>query len=254
MKKVKVVLEKYPRINRIVRSVCLPLAMKCSGLKQYFIRNKLGDLWTHRGGDWADGYWESREHSHRSYLVDRIAEFSLVTSVLEIGCASGPNLYLLAKRFPDAEIEGIEINPEAVRTGNERLSESGVSNVKLSEGRAEDLSRFKDNSFDVVFTDAVLIYIGRNVIQEVTENMLRIARKGLVMMEHHYFEPRKKNGGREFTIPGEPFPIWVRDYRALLTQFVPDESIRIDKLTDEIWEGESEGKYRALIQVNLSQS
>ncbi len=56
-----------------------------------------------------------------------------------------------------AQIRGIDINPMAIQRGNEWLAQEGISNVRLSVGKADELEEFPDKSFDVVFTDAVLI-------------------------------------------------------------------------------------------------
>jgi len=71
------------------------------------------------GDAWIEGYWRTRYHPHRTFLVDRIGKFSPIHSVLEIGSACGPNLYQIAKKFPDAQVKGIDINPIAVQLGNE---------------------------------------------------------------------------------------------------------------------------------------
>lgn len=138
------------------------------------------------GEDWIEGYWKSRDHPHRAFLLDKICEFSPIHSVLEIGCASGPNLYNIAKKFPDAEIRGIDVNPMAVQKGNEWFRQEGLSNVKLEVGKAQDLKRFPDKSFDVAFTDAVLIYVPPEEIRQVAREMLRIGRV-LVLNEWHIF-------------------------------------------------------------------
>ena len=125
-------------------------------------------------------------------MVETISNLN-PNSILEIGCNCGPNLYLLAKKFLNAEIIGIDINSMAVQKGNEWLAQEGFSNVKLLESKADELGQFQDKSFDVVFTDAVLIYIGPDKIKEIIENMIRITRKALILMEWHSFEPDHKD-------------------------------------------------------------
>lgn len=249
MDKIKAFLEKYPRLYKVIRAVYIPLATKFIDFRQYLRRNRLDEWWAQRGGSWAEGYWGSTDHPHRSFLVERIAAFSPISSILEIGCASGPNLYLLAKRFPNSEIRGIEINPHAVEVGNEGFSREGIPNVKLSVGRAEDLNEFKDNSFDVIFTDAVLIYVKRDAIHGVIKEMLRIARKGLVFVEEHDFEQQlgDRQGLGVFTRG-----LWVRDYAALLKQFVPEGQFRITKITKDIWPDDGWGKHGAVIEVTIT--
>jgi len=101
------------------------------------------DDWGSEGDDWIRGYWSSKHHPHRQFLVEKISEYK-PSSILEIGCNCGPNLYLLGKRYPGAEIKGIDINPIAVCRGNEWLANEGISNVKLFEGKAGELSQFKN--------------------------------------------------------------------------------------------------------------
>jgi hypothetical protein len=43
-----------------------------------------GDDGGDKNSDWARGYWDSRDHSHRDFLTERISKFS-TSSVLEIG-------------------------------------------------------------------------------------------------------------------------------------------------------------------------
>jgi len=228
------------------------------------------------GEDWIESYWKSRDHPHRSYLVERMCKFPQLGSILEIGCASGPNLYNIAKKFPDAEIRGVDINPVAVQRGNEWLKKEGISNVKLEVGKAQELGRFADKSFDIVFTDAVLIYISPDEIKQVAKDMLRIGR-ALVLNEwhsfnkwltwlsnmHYYFRQKfkeyflSKQQPRTLGILFKPKSAslglfvghWVRDYKALLGEFVAEEKIHIIKLPKELWNDKNWQRWGAIIEV-----
>lgn len=237
-------------LNRFVRRIYLPLAYRYQGFRRHLNRNKLSELW-------ASGYYqqdktaehnrEAIKHPHRSLLVGRVASFSPISSILEIGCGSGPNLYLLAKKFPRAEIRGIDINPQVVQAGNDWFAAEGLSNVKLSVGRTESLGEFTDKSFDVAFTDAVLIYVNRDQIYGVIKDMVRITRRGLIFVEYHDFAQQlnDKQGLGVYT-SGH----WVRDYVALLKQFVPVEQIRVTRLGD-LWPGGNWGKFGAIVEATL---
>ena len=102
-------------------------------------------------------------------------------------------MYLIAKKFPNAEVRGIDINPMAIQKGDEWLAQEGISNVKLSVGKADELGQFQDGSFDIVFTDAVLVVIGPDKIKEVIKEIIRIARRALIMVEWHCFEPQLRD-------------------------------------------------------------
>lgn len=247
MRKIKALLEKHPQIYKVVRRVYIPLAMKYGSFKIYLRRNNLGDLWAQREHDWLEEDWNSSDHPHRSFLVERIAAFSPVSSVLEIGCGAGPNLYLLAKRFPDAEIRGIDISPMAVKMGNKKFSKQRALNIKLSVKRAEELDEFQDKSFDIVFTDATLIYVSHGNINKVINKMIRIARKGLVLVERHDFEQRLNNMQGIFT-----GGLWVRDYVALLKQFIPEKQIHVTRITKNIWPDSGWVKNGAIIEVAIT--
>jgi len=228
------------------------------------------------GEDWIESYWKSRDLPYRTFLVERICRFAPIHSILEIGCASGPNLYRIAKRFPDADVRGIDINPVAVQKGNEWFKKEGMSNVRLEFGKAQELQRFADNSFDVVLTDAVLIYIPPDEIKQVAREMLRIGRV-LVLNEWHsfsntlalllnqYYYLRLTAGRylfqrerlRKFNHSFKPKSAslglfaghWVRDYRMLFEEFVPKERIHITKLPSELCKDKGWQRWGAIIEV-----
>lgn len=205
------------------------------------------DDWGKGNGDWIKSYRDSQDHPHRSFLVETISKFD-PSSILEIGCNCGPNLCLLAKKFPDARVSGIDINPMAVQEGNKWFAQEDIPNVRLSVGKADELGQFQDKSFDVVFTDAVLIYIGPDKIKEVMKNAIRITRQALIFMEWHSFEPQDKD---PYGLGVYEQGIWKRDYVALLKQFVPEEKIRVTKIPGEVWPDENWKRWGGVIEVIL---
>jgi len=263
--RLKNLLKKYPRLYSAIMKGYTFAVMKSRYLKEYLFGTRVrerewarrhlykGNDWNntqHLGenDEWVKSYWESRYHNHRSFLVERISNFSPISSLLEIGCNCGPNLYLLAKRFPDAEIRGIDINPSAVQKGNEWLAQEGISNVKLLVGKADELGQFQDRSFDVVFTDAVLIYIGPDKIKKVVQDMIRITRQGLILIEWHCFEPQRKDrNGLGVYYEG----CWKRDYVALLRQFISEEQINIIKINEDMWPDKNWKQVGAIIEAKL---
>lgn len=249
--KSKSFLRRWPRLYGFLRKVyyaCRGIQRRLQGTKleeKYWATAHLrkGDDWGNKKGDWAKGYWDSRDHIHRSFLMERIFKFS-PSSVLEIGSNCGPNLYILAKKFPDADIRGVDINPEAVQKGNEWFAQEHVSNVKLSVGKADDLRQFQDKSFDVVFTDAVLIYVGPDKIRKVVKEMLRVAREALIFLEWHDFESSSNPLG---TYVGH----WKRDYVAVLREFVPEDRVSVTKLREELWADQKWQRWGAVIEATL---
>lgn len=141
-------------------------------------------------------------------------------------------MYLLRQRFPDAELRGVDINGAAIEVGRAWFAQEGIQSIHLSLGRADDLSQFPDGAFDVVFTHAVLLYIGPDKIQKVVLDMLRVARKALILSEWH--EPAA--GDRDRCGLGLLHrDHWKRDYVALLRQFVHEDQIEVTRAPAAIW-------------------
>ena len=254
--RLKHLLEKTPALYRFIVKGYTYSALRFRYLKYLVLgTKKMEKEWATRHlregererDDWDKGYRDSLNHPHRSFLVETISKFN-PPSILEIGCNCGPNLYLLAKKFSDAEIIGIDINPMSVQKGNEWFTQKGISNVRLSVGKADELDQFQDKSFDVVFTDAVLIYIGPDKIKEVMKNVIRSTRQALIFMEWHSFEPERNDPkGLGIYYLG----CWKRAYVALLKQFVPEEKIHVTKITEDIWPDKNWKELGAVIEVAM---
>lgn len=191
---------------------------------------------------WAEGYisTDSFSHPHRQLLVEKISANAPFTNVLEIGCASGPNLYLLAKRFPKARFIGVDINPDAVRRGFLFFKQQGMHNVSLFEGKADELEGFPDKSFDIVLTDAVLLYIGPDKIKKVATEIQRVVRKAIILVEHHSEQESDLGSHRE--------KWWLRNYTKLFRPF--SNQINTTRIPPEIWGG-NWGKLGCIIEIKI---
>ena len=171
------------------------------------------------------------EHPHRQWLMEQLDVLWPFSSVLEIGCGYGPNVQLLATRFPTIEVMGLDINPIAVHEGNAGLAQLGIEHARLILGKADDLSQFTDRSIDVVFTDATLLYIGPDKIRQVIAEMRRVSRKALLFVEFHYSgHARDRKALGVHTRDG-----WVRDYRKILNHFFSDDTITFMKIPTDVW-------------------
>lgn len=85
--------------------------------------------------------------------------------ILSFGCSTGEELAALHRRFPSAEIVGVEINPRSRRTAARRFR--GDSNVMVI-----DPSRI-GGSFDIIFALAVLQREPHKVAETELENLSR---------------------------------------------------------------------------------
>ena len=232
--RIKKFLKRYPAIYALVKMIYYTLGSSILGRFLTWHERQ----WETRALSAAEGYWNNRNNPNKHLLVERIAALSPIHSILEVGCNSGPNLYLLAKKFPQAQIVGIDINSKAVQYGNAQFAQEGIPNVQLLVGKADELGQFQDKSFDVVFTRAVLIHIGPDKIKNIVEEMIRVSRRALILMEGQCFEPQDEDpNGMGIYCSGiwKAWRMWRRDYVALLKQYVPAEQIRVIRIPEEVW-------------------
>jgi ubiquinone/menaquinone biosynthesis C-methylase UbiE len=239
-------LEQWPALYRLVSKVYY--TFNPEHLREMFIGTKAREM------SWAKpeigaGYWATRDHSSKAFLVEKIAAHVPIASVLEVGCASGPNVYAVAGKFPGAQITGIDINPEAIAYGTRQFAKEGIPNVRLLVGKAGELSQFPDRSFDIVFTNAMLIYIGPDKIREVIKDLLRVTGRALILME--LYRP-EKNGDDKRGLGNYQHDNWVRDYTKLLEPFVAGNRLKITRIPREVWPDRPWRDLGAVIEVTIS--
>lgn len=166
---------------------------------------------------------------------------------MEVGCNSGPNLYLLSSIYPDAKLYGVDINANAVAEGKRQLQKEGIKNVFLSHGKADSLKKFTDKSCDVVFTDAVLMYIGPDKIDSLLNETIRIAKKAVIFFEWHMDSTIIKSEDKYKYHYGH----WIYDFRKLCGRYVVQDKIRISKLPTGVWNDAGWTEFGAIITISL---
>jgi len=178
---------------------------------------------------WAESYQESIAHSHRDQIVAAVAQFGSVSAVLEVGCASGANLIRLRAALPETFLAGVDINREGIRVAKSYFDMENDSYIELMVGKADQLDGVADQSVDVVLTDAVLMFVTPDQIEQVIEEFVRVSRKGVVLNE--YFEEGQMKGRFE---GGR----WIYDFPALVRKVVPQAVITISNsaFTGGLWD------------------
>lgn len=106
MQQLEQFLKRWPALYVILRRFYLLFALRWISLRGYLNRNGMSELWATKhlreGDDSTDLSCISRNHPQRFFLIDHIASLAPpISNILEIGCGTGPNLYLLAQKFPD---------------------------------------------------------------------------------------------------------------------------------------------------------
>lgn len=190
-------------------------------------------------------------NSERAVLIEHLVEAYPFASLLELGSAFGKNFHILAPLFPNVTMLGIDADVSIIPGANAYLHERGLLNAKLSHGRMEELSHIPDKSFDIVYTSASLLYVPANAIELVVSNMLRIAKKRVLILEQHVENNYYKDQARGVFVQGQGSEqgFWLRDYMKLLSQFVPQEKIVLTKISNPIWPTEQWKQHAYLIEV-----
>jgi SAM-dependent methyltransferase len=87
------------------------------------------------------------QHMLRWLILSHVPEDQLSGSrILDFGCGGGASTMILARMFPDAEIVGVDIDPQVLSIAHARRDHFGFRNVHLrlleSSDLSEDLGRF----------------------------------------------------------------------------------------------------------------
>jgi S-adenosylmethionine-diacylgycerolhomoserine-N-methlytransferase len=119
-----------------------------------------------------DGVYRWQRHiydlTRKYYLLGRdrmIAGLDVPAggTVLELGCGTGRNIILAARRYPGAHFFGLDISAEMLATANAAIAREGLSGrVALARGDATDFdpkALFSLKSFDRVFVSYSLSMI-----------------------------------------------------------------------------------------------
>ncbi|MHA1400040.1 MAG: class I SAM-dependent methyltransferase [Candidatus Heimdallarchaeaceae archaeon] len=159
-------------------------------------------------------------HPHRQTLLEELKKLEF-DSLLEIGCNYAPNLSLIKKEYPEVKLAGIDINRDSILRAILR-----VKDAELIVGDVNNLP-FKDKSFDVILSDGVLIYVSPEEIDKVKSEMLRVARKALVLVEFHSEGLNEKGEAS--------FDHWGRNYKELFKEYEV-ELTKITNWTERNWQ------------------
>lgn len=105
--------------------------------------------------DWSASTYLRFEDERTRPAVDLLARVPLADAkrVFDLGCGPGNSTELLTKRFPDAEITGVDSSPDMLAAARKRLPD--VSFVE-----ADIASWTPERAPDVIFSNATLQWLG----------------------------------------------------------------------------------------------
>ena len=100
------------------------------------------------------------------------------TSILEVGCGIGLNIFNLAKQFPSINFTGIDISDEAI---NFCKKNNNFKNVEFIKENAAKIN-FKDNYFDMTYTVLALEQM-QQIQKEVIKKITKITKDRIILIE-----------------------------------------------------------------------
>lgn len=187
--------------------------------------------------DWKKGYLDKEclEEDHRKFLINKVLNNKKIKKILELGCGDGVNLRKISKRNKYIKLYGIDINKAAIQKGINDLSNSNHK-IKLIQQNIKNLKIYKDNEFDIVFTDAVLLYIDKNKIKEIITEIIRISRLKVFLCEQHTY-------GKTFYNDK-----WVHNYKKIIQSLTKSISFKICHIANNSRSGDW-FKYGKIIEI-----
>jgi hypothetical protein len=209
----------WRRLPRQVRNATRRLRLGAAG------KEVSEDVWRKRGGeDWIETYWSDVYSPRRDCIIDALrTSFGAPASVLDVGCNAAPNLRRISAEFPGCRLVGFDINQEAIDGATRRFAALGI-HAELSVGSYYDvLPAVPTSSIDVVVTSYALAYVPTANLPAVLADIVRIARRGLVLAEPMAFGGRRSPG-----VLTVPWYDWRHDYAAAVALLgVSPERIRV---------------------------
>lgn len=122
--------------------------------------------------------------------------------ILDVGCGSGALSIACAKKFPHAEVTGIDAWGPEYANYSQKVCEKnaraeGVSNVSFRKGNTIRLD-FADETFDCVTSNYVYHNIAGRNKQKLLKETLRTLKKGGVFAIHDLMSPRRYGNMQKF--------------------------------------------------------
>lgn len=114
-------------------------------------------------------------------ILENIRALTDVKSILDVGSSSGRRLSLLRKSFPDKSLVGCDFVAKQLEISKQLFfkDDDGVSLVCCN---ATSLP-FGDNSFDLVFTSTVLMFVPPSDINRTIAGFRRVSKKYVLLVE-----------------------------------------------------------------------
>ena len=145
--------------------------------------------WEQRGGERYFKEQESRkDRDLRSRFIAENLEKLNVKSILEVGCGYGKQLKSIKGLNNKIELFGVDFSLTQIIKGKEYLRTKDIKNLICAD--AEFLP-FLDNSFDLVFTSAVIMHNPPETAEKIRNEILRVSKRYIAHNEDKNISPTR---------------------------------------------------------------
>ncbi|MGC1177381.1 MAG: class I SAM-dependent methyltransferase, partial [Candidatus Saccharimonadales bacterium] len=155
-------------------------------ISRYYRKNRLAyrlfnshDGFVHMGIS-SNGKFSTRDFYEQALIVHRAIKTSKTKKVLELAPGKAATIKYLAQRNPKVEFHGIDLKDGQLEAKNT------IKNLKLDYGDYHDLSRFADESMDLIYVIEALCHASNK--QKVISEAKRVLRQNgrLIIIDGYY--------------------------------------------------------------------
>lgn len=107
-----------------------------------------------------------------------------VNRILDIGCAIGQGAMALKRRYPEAEVEALDVGYPMLRYGRKRANDAGLA-INFRQALASD-TRYPDNHFDCILSYILFHETRSDTFRPIVEEMFRILRPGGIVSIYEF--------------------------------------------------------------------
>ena len=119
--------------------------------------------------------WGMREDIFKRQLIKQ-ADIQPGYRVLDLGCGTGTLTVLIKQYHPNADVVGLDGDPEVLEIARTKAAKAGVE-ITLDHGMAFQLS-YSDGAYDRVLTSLVMHHLTRDEKQSTFGEVHRVLRPG----------------------------------------------------------------------------
>ncbi|NJD53530.1 MAG: methyltransferase domain-containing protein [Candidatus Methanoperedens sp.] len=116
-----------------------------------------------------------RESTFKRSLIEQ-AKIEKGYNVLDIGCGTATLTILIKKVHPDAEVTGLDADPEILKMARKKVINAGI-NIKFDQGMSFELP-YPDSTFDRVVSSLVFHHLSRENKHRTFKEIFRVLKPG----------------------------------------------------------------------------